>query len=315
MSGAGRWGRLYFGAQAVAGAAWWVGVFTVPAIREATLGGIDPVLMAALDVPLFVVASLLAAFGLRWAVWVVVPWTALVTLGMVAYATLTTEAGWGTVLMACATAAGVWAGCLVLLGRFPAEVVLRGPFGFRVAAPAPTGSHVRTTGAQLVFFWGTFLALIPLALLVLEQRWQLHAEAPLGVRVAGFALLVAASGLGLWSAWSMSTRGQGTPLPSRTAQRLVVAGPYRFVRNPMALAGIAQGAAIGLMMSSWIVVLYALAGSVVWNTFVRPAEEADLEARFGEEFAAYRAAVPVWVPRVPSARDPRVMAKRTEEAS
>lgn len=289
--------RLYFALQGTAGIAWWFGVFLVPAVREATLGGIDPVVMAVLDVPLFVAASLLAAAGLRWAVWVVVPWTVLVTVGLSVYATATTEAGLGAVLMAAASACGILAGSVLLLGRVPTELVLRGPFGFRAAAPAPTGTHVRTTGAQLVFFWGTFLALIPFGLLLLEQRWQLHAEGPPAVRVGGALLLVAASALGVWSAWSMSMRGQGTPLPSRTAGRLVVAGPYRFVRNPMALAGIAQGVAVGLLMSSWLVVLYALAGSLVWNSLVRPVEEADLEARFGAEFVAYREAVPVWVPR------------------
>jgi protein-S-isoprenylcysteine O-methyltransferase Ste14 len=46
--------------------------------------------------------------------------------------------------------------------------------------------------------------------------------------------------------------------------RLVVAGPYRWVRNPMALASIAQGVAVGLILSSWLVVVYAVAGALLW---------------------------------------------------
>jgi protein-S-isoprenylcysteine O-methyltransferase Ste14 len=79
--------------------------------------------------------------------------------------------------------------------------------------------------------------------------------------------------------------------------RLVVAGPYRWVRNPMALAGIAQGVAVGLITASWLVVIYALAGSLVWNHIVRPYEEADLEKRFGAAFLRYRMHVRCWVPR------------------
>ncbi len=79
----------------------------------------------------------------------------------------------------------------------------------------------------------------------------------------------------------------------------MIAGPYRFVRNPMALAGVTQAAAVGLMLGSWLVVAYAVIGSSLWNHVVRPGEEADLEARFGDPFRRYRAAVRCWVPTFP----------------
>jgi protein-S-isoprenylcysteine O-methyltransferase Ste14 len=293
-----RHGRLYFALQAVAGLAWWVAVFAVPGVHGATLGGIDPVVMAALDIPLFVIASALAAFGIRWAVWMATTWTVLVTVGMVSYATLTGLAGWGAVLMIAAAAGSVAAAMLVLLGRLPAEWIIRGPFAFRLARPGSTGDHVRRTGTQLVLFWGLFLVVFPLVIVALERRWGLDVPVPVVVPILGVVLLVAASALGIWSAVTMSTLGEGTPLPSATARNLVIAGPYRFVRNPMAVAGIAQGAAVGLIAGSWLVVVYAVAGSFVWNELVRPLEEADLEARFGAEYAAYRDRVACWVPRV-----------------
>jgi protein-S-isoprenylcysteine O-methyltransferase Ste14 len=96
----------------------------------------------------------------------------------------------------------------------------------------------------------------------------------------------------------MVTHGRGTPLPSVTARRLVTSGPYSFVRNPMAVAGILQGLAVGLILGSWLVVAYALTGSIVWNTLARPYEEADLRERFGEEFEAYRRRVRCWIPGI-----------------
>ncbi|WP_368496314.1 hypothetical protein [Herbiconiux sp. A18JL235] len=57
--------RAYFAVQALCGAAWWAAVLTVPWVREATLGILDPVAVAALDVPLFVIASMIAATPLR----------------------------------------------------------------------------------------------------------------------------------------------------------------------------------------------------------------------------------------------------------
>ena len=291
------WGRLYFAVQAFAGAGWWVGVFTVPFIRETTLGSLDPVAVALFDIPLFVIASALAALGLKSAAWVTTGWTTFVAIALAVYAAVSTEAGWGVLIMAAAAGASMLALCLVLIGRIPTELITAGPFAFRQAAP--TSNHVVNTFAQLVLFWGLFLAVVPLGIVFLEHRWGLSIQLPSFVGWIGFAALALASALGVWSAITMSVIGQGTPLPSAMANTLVIAGPYRIVRNPMAVAGIVQGVAVGLLLSSWLVVLYALIGSILWNYAVRPLEERDLEERFGESFRAYRGRVRCWVPRLP----------------
>ena len=289
------WGRAYFAAQALAGAAWWALVATVPFVREATLGSLDPVTVAALDIPLFVVASALAV---RWrsAAWVATCWTFLVAIALALYAAVSTEAGWGVLIMAAAAGCSVLALALVVLGRIPTEWIAAGPFGFR-SAPAK-GSHVAATLVQMVLFWGLFLGVAPLVISWLEQRWGLSIQFPPMVDWIGFAVLASASALGVWSALTMSLIGRGTPLPSAMANRLVIAGPYRYVRNPMAVAGIVQGVAVGLILSSWLVVTYALVGSLLWNYAVRPLEEADLEQRFGRSFREYRDRVRCWVPRM-----------------
>jgi protein-S-isoprenylcysteine O-methyltransferase Ste14 len=295
------WGRVYFAAQALAGAAWWVGVFTLPWVRSATLGTLDVGLLAALDIPLFVIASALVACGLRFVAWIVAPWTMLVAAGMVLYATVTATAGWGALLMVAAAAGSTAAGIVVLVGRLPSEWLLIGPFRFRPAAPTTTGALVTKAALQTLVFSGIFLIVIPGIILALELRWGLHLDFPAVLRVGGVVLFAAALALSLWSSAAMSVRGAGTPLPSEMPRRLVISGPYRIVRNPMAVGGIGQGVAIGLIAGSWLVVVYALAGSLVWNTLVRPLEEADLEERFGSEFRAYRATVSCWIPRRPAA--------------
>lgn len=311
--------RSYFAVQAVAGAVWWLTVFTVPWVRDATLGGLDPVVTAVLDVPLFVIASALAAVGLRWAVVVATGWTVLVAVALAGYATVTGLAGWGVLAMVPAAAGSVLAACLLLVGRVPTEWLVRGPFAFRPAPVRPgagAARNVLTTFGQIVVFWGVCLVVVPLVLAALEERWRvapaLPAPAVAVVVAAGAVLLVLASALGIWSAVTMSTLGDGTPLPSASTNRLVIAGPYRWVRNPMAIAGIAQGVAVGLLLSSWLVVVYALAGSLVWNYAIRPFEEADLEQRFGAAFDRYRRAVRCWLPRVPrAAREPLPPATRS----
>ncbi|MCC4909200.1 isoprenylcysteine carboxylmethyltransferase family protein [Microbacterium sp. cx-59] len=292
------WGRAYFAVQAVAGAGWWLAVFLVPAVRRATLGGLDPLLVAAFDVPLFVAGSVLAACGVSAAAVIATLWTAMVAVLLVGYATMTGTAGWGAVLMIAAAVASALALGLVLWGRVPTHWLLIGPFRFRAAdRAAPVSRHVAATGLQILVFWGLTLGVLPAIIRWFEVRWQVDVPVPAVVVIAGAGIFVAASALGIWSAVVMSTLGRGTPLPAAMASDLVVRGPYRFVRNPMALAGIVQGTGVGLMLSSWLVVVYAVCGSLVWNYAIRPLEERDLEERFGDDFRRYRSAVRCWCPR------------------
>jgi protein-S-isoprenylcysteine O-methyltransferase Ste14 len=193
----------------------------------------------------------------------------------------------------------------VLLGRIPTDWIIRGPFAFRPARSAAAANHVAATFGQIVLFWGFFLGALPLLIAWLEHRWAVTLSLPAVLPAIGIVLLLAASALGIWSAIVMSTLGGGTPLPAAMPNRMVIAGPYLWVRNPMAVAGIVQGVAVGLVLSSWLVVAYALAGSLIWNYAVRPHEEADLEQRFGDEFRRYRDTVRCWIPRPPAVSAPR----------
>lgn len=303
VTGLVRWARVYFALQAIAGFSWWAAVFASPFVREATLGNLDPVAVAVFDMPLFVIASAVAACGVRAAAAVSAAWTCVAAMALAVYATVTTEAGWGVLCMGAASAGSLIAFAVLFLGRVPTAWIVRGPFAFRPAAKRQAAAaHVVSTFGQIVLFWGFFLAVIPYAITFLEQRWALAFPFPTFAGPAGVAVLVLASALGVWSAAVMSTLGGGTPLPAAMPNRLVIAGPYRWIRNPMAAAGIVQGAAVGVILGSWLVVAYAVAGSLVWNYVVRPLEEADLKERFGDEFERYRQTVRCWIPRVPKAQ-------------
>jgi len=66
------------------------------------------------------------------------------------------------------------------------------------------------------------------------------------LEVAGILVGVAGGPLALWCILAFATVGKGTPAPFDPPRHLVVAGPYRYVRNPMYIgAGLAlAGAAI-----------------------------------------------------------------------
>lgn len=166
----------------------------------------------------------------------------------------------------------------------------------RLSKTSSSAVNLAKTLVQVAIFWGFFLWLLPTLIIRVEALLDLPSFQP--SPMVGWTLFGLLSAVGLSSGIIFALWGKGTPLPLDTATQLVVRGPYRFVRNPMALAGIGQGVCVGIVFGSPWVILYSLAGAVLWHLFARPWEEQDLEARFGGPYVAYRAAVPLWVPRL-----------------
>lgn len=102
----------------------------------------------------------------------------------------------------------------------------------------------------------------------------------------------------------MALTGKGTPLPMDSARELVIAGPYAYIRNPMAVAGLVQGMAVGVALGSCAVLLYVAIGIFAWNCIVRHREEADLLNRFGEAYRHYKQNVYCWIPRLTKYKPP-----------
>ncbi|MBK6427660.1 MAG: isoprenylcysteine carboxylmethyltransferase family protein [Blastocatellia bacterium] len=170
--------------------------------------------------------------------------------------------------------------------------------GFRVAREASPAWNLAKTFAQIVVFWSTFLYVLPAGMRWVEAAIGVAPVTLRGQWAVGVALFLACSALGIWSAVTMAWRGGGTPLPVDAPRRMVISGPYRFIRNPMALAGLGQGMAVAIATGSWLTVAYVLAGGLMWNGIARPLEEADLRERFGVEFEAYCREVKCWWPRL-----------------
>jgi protein-S-isoprenylcysteine O-methyltransferase Ste14 len=115
-----------------------------------------------------------------------------------------------------------------------------------------------------------------------------------GSRVAGAAMIAAAAVL---IGRSVAAAGQ---VDLERPGRLLTAGPYAVSRNPMyvAWALLHLGVGVGLRSAWMLLTLPAAAGRVHWEI---TREERSLEAAFGAEFGAYRAAVPRYLrfPAVP----------------
>jgi protein-S-isoprenylcysteine O-methyltransferase Ste14 len=122
------------------------------------------------------------------------------------------------------------------------------------------------------------------------QPWRWIAAVP---SVLGFAVA-------LRCVFDFGWTGHGTPAPVAPPSRLVVVGPYRFVRNPMYL-GFALGW-IGLWVifghANWAVIASVCGAALGVVLFVMFYEEPTLRGKFGADYEAYCRNVRRWLPRL-----------------
>jgi protein-S-isoprenylcysteine O-methyltransferase Ste14 len=116
----------------------------------------------------------------------------------------------------------------------------------------------------------------------------------LPVRIVGAVMIVLGIGVVLHAFVRFVTEGGGTPAPIAPTDQLVVGGLYRYTRNPMyvAVAAIIVGQA--LFQAQFGLLLYAAAFLAIVASFVHLYEEPTLQQRYGDQYTAYRRAVPGW---------------------
>jgi protein-S-isoprenylcysteine O-methyltransferase Ste14 len=114
--------------------------------------------------------------------------------------------------------------------------------------------------------------------------------------VGGLCVLVG-SAVYLWCLWDFAVFGRGTPAPIDAPKRLVVQGPYRYVRNPMYVGVLLVIVGWSTLFQSWPIARYAIGAALFVHLFVILVEEPSLQRRFGDDYDRYREAVGRWIPR------------------
>jgi protein-S-isoprenylcysteine O-methyltransferase Ste14 len=148
-------------------------------------------------------------------------------------------------------------------------------------------------GSSFVLLWGW-------------AAWSLHLRydsmlgfaLPEWTRTLGIALLAAGGALALACITMFIIRGEGTPAPFDPPRKFVVAGPYKFVRNPMYIGGFVVLFGFGLYEHSPAILFFALPWLLFAHLFVILYEEPHLRATFGASYDAYCRSVRRWLPRL-----------------
>ncbi len=120
---------------------------------------------------------------------------------------------------------------------------------------------------------------------------QIAAPQNLGMIVGGIG-----AALALWCIFTFATIGKGTPAPFDPPRKLVILGPYCFVRNPMYIGAALALAGAALFYKSPLLLAYTTAFLLACHLFVLTYEEPTLRRTFGADYEAYCQRVTRWWP-------------------
>ena len=153
---------------------------------------------------------------------------------------------------------------------------------------------------EILGLWGgTALVLFVLAPWWLGWRWG----GMLPLQILGGGLLVVSVVAGTWAVAEMGwarlllAGALFPPGAENVPQRLVVEGPYRYVRNPLYLTGSSLIVGATLLTRSWALLLLT-ALYLVQLALQIPLEERELRGRFGAPYRRYCELVPRFIPRL-----------------
>ena len=149
-------------------------------------------------------------------------------------------------------------------------------------------------------FIGFFLVYIPAS--VLSRSGLTRPASLASPQVAGLVLGAMGAAIALWCIFTFVRVGKGTPAPFDPPRRLVMRGPYRYIRNPMYVGAALALSGAALFYRSLALLAYALVFLATTHLFVVWYEEPVLRRTFGEQYDAYCARVGRWWPRLKRAQ-------------
>jgi protein-S-isoprenylcysteine O-methyltransferase Ste14 len=115
-------------------------------------------------------------------------------------------------------------------------------------------------------------------------------------QITGAAICAVGALIAVWCVGTFIFLGKGTPAPFDPPRRLVVRGPYRFLRNPMYIGAALALAGAALFYESLPLLIYACILLVFSNFFVVFYEEPTLRRTFGRDYEVYCRSVRRWLP-------------------
>jgi len=141
--------------------------------------------------------------------------------------------------------------------------------------------------------WGILLQMIGYALLWQGRFWL---RAPELWRILLSILLFSLASLLSWTGARALGRHWRFEAALRPGHQLVRSGPYRFLRHPIYTSMLCLLLGTGVIVAPWPLFVCAVVIFMLGTEIRVRIEDGLLASRFGEDFQAYRRAVPAYIP-------------------
>ena len=149
-----------------------------------------------------------------------------------------------------------------------------------------------------IIFWFSVSILFIYAALWLDGYLSAPPLLPVPVNIySSVLILVIGATLVLWPVYSF-IRARGSPVPFNPPRRLVIAGLYSRIRNPMISGWIVLLLGLGLLLNSVALIFIFTPLFILLNVlYLKAIEEKEMEKKFGEQYLKYKASIPMFIPR------------------
>ena len=114
--------------------------------------------------------------------------------------------------------------------------------------------------------------------------------------LAGALLTILGGGVAMWSIVTQIELASGTPFPMLPTKKLLIAGPFKYCRNPMTLGTVLAYGGIAVGIGSYSALLSVAVIAAILIGYLKLIEEKELQLRFGEEYLAYTKNTPFMIP-------------------
>ncbi len=127
-------------------------------------------------------------------------------------------------------------------------------------------------------------------------------EIPFNLGFVSYIFIFVGLILVIWVFYLFDKIGKGTPvpkqvMPKKITKKLVVVGPFKYTRNPMAIGFFLILLGMAFYFKSYSILFLTAIMAILAHLFIVHVEEKDMEQRFGKIYLKYKKKVPRWTPK------------------
>ena len=158
--------------------------------------------------------------------------------------------------------------------------------------------RILVTPIGILFFFGLIVLFVFASFWIDKWLSFPHFDSSWWSLVLSIFLLVLGWLISVWPAIAFF-RARGTPVPFNPPPKLITAGLYAYVRNPMLLGLFLFLLGLGILFGSLSLIFIFTPLFILINVlYVKAIEEKEMEKKFGGKYLEYKKKVPMFIPKV-----------------